>query len=328
MQLSSNNSDLPIVAIFGGAGYIGSVLTRQLLELGYPVRVFDNFLFGDDGVKDLKHPNLEVISGDICDIKAISSACENAEVVILLAAIVGHRVRPMKWQTTRTINFLASSALLDTAKEHGVSRFIFACTDSVYGLQQGLIYETGTPEPVSLYSRLKLRMEERVIKAKTGGFHTTSLRVANCHGLSDRMRFDIIVNGLVRDAITKKQITLDSGEQVRSFIHVNDAAQAFISCVKAHENLISGEIFNVANSAQTVSLSYLANLVKSAIPETSVMMLDEIPDLVDYQLSCSKIEKLLDFTPKHTIQESIIEVRDALLAGRFPDPYSLRYHNT
>ena len=134
------------------------------------------------------------------------------------------------------------------------------------------MYETSIPEPVSLYSRLKLRLEERIINARNRSFHPTTLRIATCHGPSPRMRFDLVLNGMVRDAYCKKEITIDSPEKVRSLIHVKDVARAILSCLSAHQNMISGEIFNLGNSDQNLQLNQLANIVKTHLPETKVTM--------------------------------------------------------
>lgn len=318
----------PLVTVFGGAGYIGSHLVRLLLAEGYRVRVFDCFLFGDDGVRDINSPRLELIQGDICDTNAVYSATRGSDVVILLAAIVGHRIRDVKWTNTRSINFLASTVVLDAAVELGASKFIFASTNSVYGTQSGVMYETAIPQPVSLYARLKLRMEERVIKSKRSSFHPTVLRVATCHGFSPRMRFDLVANTLIRDAVCNKEIHIENGEQSRSLIHVEDAARAFLHCVNAHINLISGEIFNVGAGEQNLQVNQLANLVKTLVPETTIHFLESEADLTEYRLSCSKIEKVLDFAPQWGIEESLAEVRDRLNENYFADPFSLKYHNT
>lgn len=325
MDLRGSDS---LVAVIGGAGYIGAHLVRLLLKEGYPVRVFDNFLFGRQGIDGLADENLEIVEGDITDTRAVSAAVEGAETVVLLTAIVGHRIADFGSASTRTVNLLASSVVLDAAIEHGVSRFIFASTNSVYGVQSGVMYETTIPQPVSLYSRLKLRMEERVMNTKRRSFHPTALRIATCHGWSPRMRFDLVLNGLVRDAVCKKEVQIESGEQWRSLIHVEDCARAFVLCIKAHVNLVSGEIFNVGARDQNLQIMALANAVKSAIPDTSIVIREGRPDLVDYHLSCSRIEKILDFVPRWSIENSIEQMRDSLIDGRYGDPYSFRYHNT
>lgn len=320
--------DIPLVTVFGGAGYIGAVLTRLLLADGFRVRVFDNFAFGRTGLDGLHSPLLEVIEGDIADVRAVSYAVGGSETVVLLAAIVGHRIADMSGIDPRTVNLLASSAILDASVEHGVTRFIFASTNSVYGVQSGVMYETTIPEPVSLYSRLKLRMEERVINAKRRGFHPTALRIATCHGYSPRMRFDLVANSLMRDAVFHKKIEIESGEQYRSLIHVEDTARAFVHCIKAHVNLISGEIFNVGARDQNVQINNLANIVKNLVPDCTIMFHEGDPDLVDYHLSCSRIEKILDFAPKWSIEKSMEQLRDILMSGRIDDPFSLKYQNT
>lgn len=321
-------SSEPLAVVFGGAGYIGSVLVRRLLSEGYRVRVVDNFLFGNDGLRDLSDPRLEVVEGDVCDTCAVSSAVKGADAVVLLAAIVGRREEEVRRSNIRDINLLASSVVLDAAVEHGASRFLFASTDSVYGLQSGVMYETGTPEPKSLFSRLKLRMEERVINARKSAFHPTALRIATCHGYSPRMRFDLVLNTLIRDAVYRKRIDVYGGEQWRALVHVEDVASAMVACMKAHVNLISGEIFNVGSHSQNVQIKHLAHLVKLAVPDTEVRFHEGEADLVDYHLSCSKIEKILDFAPRWTLEQSIEQLRDLLLEDRFADPYGVRYLNT
>lgn len=319
----------PLVVVFGGAGYIGSWVTKLLLDDGYRVRVYDNFLYGGDGLSGLDSPNLEIIQEDICNTKPVSSATIGAEAVILLSAIVGHRSNENFWKTTRDVNFLASTVVLDAAIEHGVERFIFASTDSVYGIQEGLMYETGLPEPISLYSRLKLRMEGRIMSEKTRFFHPSALRFSNCYGLSPRMRFDLITNGIVRDAVLNGKVRISAAEDSRSFINVKDAARACVACLKAHENLVSGEIFNVGNQDQTFAFSHLASLLSLAMPKVEIELGEYDEDILkNYKLSCSKIEKILDFKPENDLLESMVEIKEALESNLFPDPLSLRYHNT
>ncbi|MBP9838032.1 MAG: NAD(P)-dependent oxidoreductase [Proteobacteria bacterium] len=320
-----SSDEKPLVTIFGGAGYIGSILTRLLLAENFRVRVFDNFLFGDIGIKGLIHDDLEVIEGDLTDTKAVSVAVEGSETIILLASVIGHRIENIRRTDLRNVNLLGSSVLLDAALEHGVSRFIFASTNSIYGVQSGMIYETTIPEPVSLFSRLKLRMEERVIRAKSKYFHPTALRIASCHGFSPRMRFDLVVNRMVRDAVFKKEIHINGGEQFRALIHVEDVARAFLSCINAHVNLVSGQIFNVAAKDQIVQVNYLANIAKSIFHDIKVVVHPMEPDLKEFRISSSRIEKILDFTPRWSIENSMTQLKEILESGVVKDPYSLKH---
>lgn len=317
-----------LVTIIGGAGYIGSILVRHLLAAEFRVRVFDNFRYGRAGIEGISHPHLEIQEGDICDIRAVSEAIAGSETVILLAAVVGRRNEDTPRPYTREVNLLASSVVLDAAIEHGATRFIFASTDSVYGVQSGVMYETGTPDPISLYSRLKLRMEEQVIRAKKRTFHPTALRIGTCYGYSPRMRFDLVANALLRDAFCKKEIVIKAQDQTRALVHVDDAARAFVHCVKAHVNLVSGQVFNVGSNEQTYQVIQLVNFVKALLPETQVTVLGGTADLVDYHLSSSKIQKLLDYKPVGTVEHALAELKELFERGAFPEPYSGKYHNT
>ena len=141
------------------------------------------------------------------------------------------------------------------------------------------------------------------------------------------MRFDLIFNKLVRDAHEKGKITIYSGEETKSFIHVRDVAHAIFLGIEAHENLISGEVFNLGNSQTTYTFSHIANIIKSILPDTEVNFLNLEPELVNYRISTSKIEKVLDFTPRISIEDSMREILDALDEGLFEDTHSLRYNN-
>ena len=318
-------ASLPVVAIVGGGGYLGAVLLRMLLEQEYPVRVFDSFEFGYSGVENINSPLLKIVEGNICDTLAVSKFLDGADSVVLLASIIGHRCKEIERDNTREVNFLASSVVLDSAIEHGVKRFIFASSDSVYGRQEGIMYETSLPNPVSLFSRLKLRMEERIIKSKSRYFHPTALRIATCHGTSPCMRFDLLPNTLIRDAVTKHSITIDNSSLCRAFVHVQDAARVFMSCLTAHENLISGEVFNVVTDESLITVNQLANIASFLVPETHITVHETEPDLINYRLSSSKIKKVLDFTPQLTLEKSMEQVRDSLLEKQFEDSYNRKY---
>jgi nucleoside-diphosphate-sugar epimerase len=317
-----------LVVIFGGAGYIGCPLTKLLLEEGYQVRIFDNFTYGREGIETIKHPNLELMEGDVGNIYQVAKSLKNAVTVVYLADMSGKRFKHVDNEASfRDCNYTASLMVLVAAKEYGVERFIYASTDSVYGNLNGLVYETAVPEPVSLYSRLKLRMEEHVIRYKSRNFYPTVLRIANCYGYSPRMRFDLLPNAVIRDAIFKKQVTIESENSCRAFIHVDDVAKAITTCVKSHINLVSGETFNVGANNQNLTSLTIVNVVKKFCNNFKVKIIKDQPDLSDYKLSCKKIEKLLNFTPTWTIEDGLIDLRQKLLANPIADPYDKKYHN-
>jgi len=321
------SDNLKSVLLLGGAGYIGSVLTRSLLEHGYRVKILDNFLYGSSGLDNLVHPNLSVIHADICNVKSLSKACEQVDAIVLLAAIVGRRLDDVQRATMRDINLLASSVAVDAAIEHGVERFIFTSSDNVYGTARGVVYETAIPEPKTLYSRLKLRMEERIINAKRRDFHPSILRIGSCYGFSPRMRFDLPANQVIRDAILNKKVSLPSGGEQRAYIHVLDASRAISSCLSSHLNLVSGEVFNVCSAGQNYSMHDIANLISSKMNDVVFQVGENPPGVEDYRLNENKLAKLLDFKPEFELKNGIEEIIEAFEQGKFEDPWSLQFNN-
>lgn len=313
-----------VVVLIGGAGYIGSHVLRDLLDKGNKVRVFDNFYYGTDGVYGIKHPNLQVVIGDICDTRTVSKVLMGADTCVLLAAVVGHRIQAVELSTIREVNLFASSVVLDAAIEHGVSRFVFSSTDSVYGVTPGVHFETSLPSPQSQYSALKLRMEERVLREKRRDFCPTVLRVCNCHGYSSRMRFDLVVNTFVRDALVKKRIVVQGGEQRRSFIGVKDAARGIVSVVEGHPEVISGEVFNLGNSEQNLQIKSVAAAVQKVISGTEIEVRESSPDLVDYYVNSSKIETALGFKCQESLEDSISKLAE----NAIKDPFDDKHYNT
>ena len=135
-----------LVTVIGGAGYIGALVVKKLIEEDYQVRVYDSFQGGRTSFENLDSDSIEVIEGDVCNIKPLSQAIAGADAVIMLASMVGRRVDDFQPEFMREVNFLATSVALEASIEHGVSRFIFTSTDSIYGVQSGVMYETGTPD--------------------------------------------------------------------------------------------------------------------------------------------------------------------------------------
>jgi nucleoside-diphosphate-sugar epimerase len=142
------------------------------------------------------------------------------------------------------------------------------------------------------------------------------------------MRFDLVANSLIRDAVVKKELFIKSGEENRAFIHVDDTARAIVLAVKAHVSLVSGQVFNISAEGQELTLNQLANLAKQVVPDILIHIGNEPPDLSGYRVSCSKAAKVLDFKPHFNLLAGMEEVRDALLKNSYSEPYSEEYSNT
>jgi nucleoside-diphosphate-sugar epimerase len=300
------------VLVIGGAGYIGSALSRQLLDAGYRVRVLDSVLFGDSSISDLVgHPDFELLRADFRSVESLVNAIEGIDAVIHLAAIVGDPACTIKNDLTTEINYAATRMLIKVCKGAAVRRLLFASTCSVYGASEFLMDECSAPNPISLYAQTKLDSEQAILESKSPTLHPTCLRLATVFGLSPRPRFDLVVNLLVARAAQDGKIQIFNHEQWRPFIHVTDVARAFVHALQAPISLVSGEIFNVGSYDLNYSLGQVAEKIRERIPQVEIEY-KENPDRRNYRVSFDKIHSCLGFVCKTGLEEGIKEIKEAI----------------
>jgi nucleoside-diphosphate-sugar epimerase len=230
---------------------------------------------------------------------------------------------------TRSVNVDGAKRLAVAACEHGVRRYVFSSSCSVYGHGEGLgLSETSARHPVSLYARSKADVEDFLLEVgrTRGPMGVTCLRLATVFGLSPRMRFDLAINVMTKNAYVHRRITVDGGgRQWRPFVHVRDAARAFELALTSDAGKVAGEVFNVGSDAGNVQILNLAFRVRDAVPGTEVVHAPTDPDLRDYNVSFDKIRRILDFQPERSVDDGIREVLDALREGAV-DPDDRRWY--
>jgi len=321
------------VLIIGGAGYLGSVLCRKLLNKGYKVRVMDICLFGEESLEDLKkNKNFELIKEDMRNITAITKALIDVDAVILLAAIVGDPASIAQPVEAIETNYLATKMIAEACKYHQINRFIFASTCSVYGKCDGLADETTPLNPQSLYARSKIQSEEAILEMTDENFSPVSMRMGTLYGMSYRMRFDLVVNTFALKAVTEGKISIFGGSQWRPLLNVEDAADAYVACLSAPINSIRGEIFNVGDESQNYQIKNLGELVRKVFPDIEVKNVDKETvegklDLRNYKVSFEKIKDNLNFNPKKTVTQSLEEIAKAITLGKIKNPKDPKYYN-
>lgn len=316
------------VTVIGGAGYIGSVLVRRLLDRGYNVTVLDALLYGDESVRDLYGcQGFDLIRGDIRNIEVVVRALQYADAVVHLGALVGDPACALDEKLTLEINLAATRMIAEAARGFGVQRFIFASTCSVYGASDQLLDERSTLNPISLYARTKMGSERVLLSLNDERFAPVILRFGTIYGLSPRPRFDLVINLLAAKATCEKRITIFGGNQWRPFIHVDDAAEAILKCLEAPLHAVKGQIFNVGSDEQNYQIAQLGNLIKKLIPDVEVVYQSEDVDRRNYRVSFAKIRKHLGFVPRRTIVEGILEIKAAIEDGRIIDYRDARYSN-
>jgi nucleoside-diphosphate-sugar epimerase len=309
------------VLVTGGAGYLGSIIVRKLLHLGYHVRVLDNLLYGDNSIREiLSHQDFEMIFGDIRDMRTLVKAINGVDAVIHLAAIVGDQAGDLDSKSTIEINYLATKNIAELCSLYGVEKFLFASSCTVYGAQPGeVLTEESRPAPFSLYGETKFKSENAILSVEN--LSPTILRMGTLYGLSPRMRFDLAVNLFIAKAIQEEKITVFGGNQNRPFLHVDDAANAFLMAIEKDGN----GLFNVGG--ENTSILDVAKKIKKYIPTVDIEINPEIKDKRDYMISSSKIKRTLEFKNKKAIKDAILEIKNAYVHGIIKDYTLSEYRN-
>lgn len=318
------------VFVAGGAGYIGSVLVPRLLEQGHRVTVLDRLYFGDSLARSKARfgEKLRVLRGDVRSFEPV--LLRSVDAVVDLSGISNDPSCELEPELTRSVNVDGAKRLAVAASESGVRRYVFSSSCSVYGHGEGLgLGETSARRPVSLYARTKAGAEDFLLgigKASGGAMEVTCLRLATVFGLSPRMRFDLAINVMTKNAYVHRRITVEGGgRQWRPFVHVCDVARAFDLALTADRSLVSGEVFNVGSDAGNVQILNLAFRVRDAVPGTEVVHAPTDPDLRDYNVSFDKIQRVLGFRVERTIDDGVREVLGALREG-VVDPDDRRWY--
>jgi nucleoside-diphosphate-sugar epimerase len=325
------------ILITGGAGYIGSLLTSELLRANYRVTVLDDLLFGGESLLGfLHHPNFHFVKTNVTDPRAIRDNVRGEWpvpcAIVHLAAIVGfpacQAVGPqVAWQ----YNVETTKMVFEQAADLGVGRFVFASTYSNYGLSADgkPVTEESPLNPQSLYAETKIAAEEYLLAQKDAPTAPLSFRFATLYGISPRTRFDLIVNQFVLEAFTKRELIIYQRGYSRSFVHVRDVVRGIIMGLEAPEETIRGQVFNMGTPEGNYSKDEIVGLVLKRMPETVVQYKDLTfgGDMRDITVSFEKIRRVLGFETTLTVDDGVREVLHALKAGIIRDPTDEKYRN-
>lgn len=329
-ESESLSRSVETVLIIGGAGYIGSVLAEMLVERGYEVHVLDNLLYGRQGIEALLNTDaFTLIEGDMRSIETIMDAIQGVDAVVHLGGLVGDPASRIDSQKTLELNYHSTKLVAEICKYHQINRFLFASTCSVYGKDENedLLTETSSLNPISLYAKSKIESERALLDMRDGNFSPTILRKATVYGLSPRMRFDLVVNILTAKAYEEGTIPIFGGKQYRPNVHVRDAARAYIDCLEAPIDAVSGEVFNVGSNEQNYRIEQVGEIISECFPDAEIDKQRQKTDERSYRVDFSKIRNVLDYKVNHSLQDGCLEIKKALENGKFDDFSDKIYSN-
>lgn len=319
-----------MILVTGGAGYIGCVLVAELLAKGEAVRVLDKLYFGEEGLKPVRE-KIELIQGDVRHLDP--KWLDGIDSVIHLAGLSNDPTAEFNPKANREMNTVATGILAKACKERGIKRFTFASTCSIYdrGLfAEDILYdETSEVAPRAAYAVSNYEAEKILLEMCDDKFCPVILRQGTVYGFSPRMRYDLVVNTFLKDALTKGVLTVYcGGEMWRPLVDVSDVAKAHICCVEAPEEKVKGQIFNL--SFKNYRILELAHWVREALKDR--MTLDIQVDYShfktrSYRVSAQKIETVLGFKPAMPVKESVENMVEKVLKNGFTDFLNPRYYN-
>lgn len=322
------------VLVTGGSGYIGTHIVEHLLKAGYKVRIYDQFVYGDKHISDLKkNKNLTLHTGEMGDAQKLMEVFNGAHAVVHLAGLVGDPASLIDEKFTIQMNIVFTRTMVEISKIFGLKRFIFASSCSVYGASNKTLTERSQLSPLSLYAKTKIDSEREILEDESPGFHPTIFRFATVFGHSRRPRFDLVVNLFVSQAYHNGIITVDGGNQWRPFVHVSDIAAAIVVSLETKPPKVDRKIFNLGDEALNTTIGELAQLVASVVRKDKkgrpvrVEINNNVTDARNYKVSFAKIKNAIGFTPKVSLKKGIEEVYKNHKNGLYKDPKNPFYTN-
>jgi len=320
-------SDINSILVTGGAGYVGSVLTNKLVKNGYKVRILDSAIYGLSGISKLVDNNdAELVLGDIRNDETIEKSVTGIDCIIHLAAIVGEPLCNKIPEAARQINEFATKKLVDVCKKKGVRRFVFASTCSNYGSSEIPVDENSQLQSLSLYSETKVQSESFVLSSKDSSFEPCVLRFATAFGLSPRMRFDLLLQEFIRDAIVNKKITVFGPNYWRPLVHVDDISNACMKTITSSSDKISGQVYNVGSNDQNYTKLELVKIIQSFIPDITIEIQELKKDPRNYRVSFDKITNNLQFKITKTVRDGVSEILEKITNDEL-DPRQSEFSN-
>lgn len=306
-----------VLLVTGGAGFIGSTLTKSALGRGWAVRILDNLSTGLQSTAEvLRKKGVEVYIGDIRDESLLDKAMKGCDAVVHLAAQVSVPLSVSNPEETMSINVDGTSKVIAACLKHGVKRFVMASSAAVYGEADSLpLKEEDAGQVLSPYAQSKWENETQISDARKNGLRATALRFFNVYGVGQRPdgayaavipKFaDMMAQGII------PQLNGD-GLHTRDFVHVHDVCGAIYSLIEGDWKAEQYHIYNVATQTKITLLELVEAINKSLssfLPDYLHIVPTHGPERVgDIRHSMANIERIqstLDWKPIVDFEEGI-----------------------
>lgn len=291
------------VLIIGGAGYIGTRLSNYLCDKGYDITVLDEFWFGDFLNKKVIKINKNLWKVSKEELKGFDS-------LLFLAGLSNDPMAMFRPDLNFVENSAAPAYLAFLAKDLGIKRFICSSSCSVYGFTEDKILSEDSPvKPSYAYGISKLQCEVALMTMQDDNFRPILFRKGTVGGWSQKMRYDLVVNTMLKSALTNGKIVVNNLNLWRPLIDIRDVIQGYELAINSDLS-ISG-VYNL--SSDNYKIGEIGKIIHENLIERGYnvdLVINDIPDLRNYKVKTDKIQKELNFNPRYKIVDSINEILD------------------
>ncbi|WHZ28778.1 MAG: UDP-glucose 4-epimerase [Nitrospira sp.] len=293
------------ILVTGGAGYLGSTMVPDLLQLGHKITVLDSFMYKQASLNHVcHHPNFSVLKGDIRIESVMAPLIKKADIVIPLAALVGAPMCSQDPVGATTVNHDAIILMLKLLSKQQM--VLMPTTNSAYGTgdKNNFCTEESPLNPISIYAKEKVAIEKELMQRE----NAISFRLATVFGMSPRMRIDLLVNDFTYRAVYDRFVVLFESSFKRNYVHVRDVSRVFQHAIENFDTM-KGQIYNVGLSEANVSKRELCEHIQKQVPD--FVFLDapvgKDPDQRNYIVSNAKIEAT-GFKPMYSLDAGISDL--------------------
>ena len=301
------------VLLIGGAGYIGTVVTRHLIEKNFDITCLDNLIYNNSySLSEFQKNNkFNFILGDLRNESLMTKLLSKCDAVIILAGLVGDPITKKYPEISEKINNEGTKKLINCCKNKKIEKLIFVSTCSNYGFSNTdlLLNEEAELKPISLYAKQKVEVEKYILSQRNNlDCSPTILRFSTAFGLSPRMRFDLTINQFTKSIFDKEELEVFDPNTWRPYCHVKDFAIALEKVLETNKKTTDFQVFNVGGDDNNFTKKQIVEQIFKFIPGNKVTFTDKKRDPRNYKVNFSKINKILNFKIKYTVHDGIKEM--------------------
>lgn len=320
------------VILFGGGGYIGTVLCNYLLEKGYKVTIVDKFVYNNNHsvIPYLNNKNFTFYFGCMSDDNILNKVLKKESNIVILAGLVGDPITKKYPEQANINNDIAIQKLIKKCRDKELDKVIFVSTCSNYGMLKydEIADENFELKPLSLYAKSKVKNEEFILSLKGKvDFNPTILRFATAFGLSPRMRFDLTVSEFTKELYLGNELLVYDPDTWRPYCHVIDFARLINLVLNSDTKKTSFEVFNAGNEVNNFTKKGIVDLILTKIRNGKIKYQEHGNDPRNYRVNFDKVRKILGFETKYNVEYGIVELFNALENRLFDSPHPIQQGN-